>query len=339
MSMKLTETHERILILLISLHSFIVGIMLLFFAEWAVGFAGWSGADPIFFIWQAGAFHYRVGGRLSCRVLQVPFDLPAPDRQDDRLRLPPRRLADRGDPVVGLVLRRGRWRHGAHRLPRPPRSTTQPASRIGGERPPRPSCSCRETQWQRSEPGQRQVQRTAAKIREQKSVFSDSDSCVSGIEDGHVTPQDGSLRTLPGTGPFETAAVALESGFQRRQIRSPRQRADGAWFVPRRFAERSQSIFLASREAIRPASAVKTASADVDTGHTHAGRLRHSELALVFNVGCAGHSMAGDRACAEVGLKSCDLGPCWMRDVAMEIPNSEFRIQNSSSSSSPPTSS
>jgi hypothetical protein len=58
MSMKLTETHERILIYLISLHSFIVGLMLLFAADWAVRFAGWAGADPIFFIWQAGAFHF-----------------------------------------------------------------------------------------------------------------------------------------------------------------------------------------------------------------------------------------------------------------------------------------
>ena len=56
--MRLTEVHERILIILISLHSFIVGIMLMFFADWAVRFAGWSGADPIFFIWQAGAFHF-----------------------------------------------------------------------------------------------------------------------------------------------------------------------------------------------------------------------------------------------------------------------------------------
>jgi hypothetical protein len=55
---KLTQTHERILIFLISLHSFIVGIMLLFAADWAVRFAGWPGADPIFFIWQAGAFHF-----------------------------------------------------------------------------------------------------------------------------------------------------------------------------------------------------------------------------------------------------------------------------------------
>ena len=56
--MKVTATHERILIYLISLHSIIVGLMLLFAADWAVRFAGWAGADPIFFIWQAGAFHF-----------------------------------------------------------------------------------------------------------------------------------------------------------------------------------------------------------------------------------------------------------------------------------------
>ncbi len=56
--MRLTETHERALITLISLHSFIVGIMLMFFAQWAVRFAGWHGAEPVFFIWQAGAFHF-----------------------------------------------------------------------------------------------------------------------------------------------------------------------------------------------------------------------------------------------------------------------------------------
>lgn len=56
--MQLTPTHEKILIYLIALHSFIVGIMLMFFAEWAVAFAGWDGAEPIFFIWQAGAFHF-----------------------------------------------------------------------------------------------------------------------------------------------------------------------------------------------------------------------------------------------------------------------------------------
>ena len=56
--MHLGETYERALIILIGLHSIIVGVMLLFFAEWAIDFAGWSGADPVFFIWQAGAFHF-----------------------------------------------------------------------------------------------------------------------------------------------------------------------------------------------------------------------------------------------------------------------------------------
>jgi len=58
MAMQLGETYERTLIILIALHSIIVGVMLLFFADWAIAFAGWSGADPIFFIWQAGAFHF-----------------------------------------------------------------------------------------------------------------------------------------------------------------------------------------------------------------------------------------------------------------------------------------
>ena len=56
--MHLNETCERALIILIALHSIIVGVMLIFFAEWAVAFAGWSGADPIFFIRQAGIFHF-----------------------------------------------------------------------------------------------------------------------------------------------------------------------------------------------------------------------------------------------------------------------------------------
>ena len=56
--MQLSETYERVLIFLIALHSIIVGVMLLFIPEWAVQFAGWSGADPIFFIRQAGIFHF-----------------------------------------------------------------------------------------------------------------------------------------------------------------------------------------------------------------------------------------------------------------------------------------
>ena len=57
--MRLTETHEKILLFLISLHSLIVGLMLMFSARWAIQFAGWTvDPDPIFFIWQAGAFHF-----------------------------------------------------------------------------------------------------------------------------------------------------------------------------------------------------------------------------------------------------------------------------------------
>ena len=56
--MRLTTTHEKILVYLVSLHSFIVGMMLMFAADWALEFAGWGKADPVFFIWQAGAFHF-----------------------------------------------------------------------------------------------------------------------------------------------------------------------------------------------------------------------------------------------------------------------------------------
>jgi len=56
--MVVTRQMEKILLFLIVLHSLIVGIMLMFFSQWAVVFAGWAGAEPVFFIWQAGAFHF-----------------------------------------------------------------------------------------------------------------------------------------------------------------------------------------------------------------------------------------------------------------------------------------
>ena len=55
--MKIKESHERLLVMLIALHSAIVGIMLLFFSEWSISFAGWTNADPIFFVHQGGIFH------------------------------------------------------------------------------------------------------------------------------------------------------------------------------------------------------------------------------------------------------------------------------------------
>ena len=58
MVIQLGEAYERVLIFLIARHSIVVGVMLLFFPEWAVEFAGWSGADPVFFIRQAGIFHF-----------------------------------------------------------------------------------------------------------------------------------------------------------------------------------------------------------------------------------------------------------------------------------------
>jgi hypothetical protein len=108
--MRLTQVHERILISLISLHSFIVGTMLMFFAEWAVRFAGWSGAEPIFFIWQAGAFHFV--------LLAIENHHSVAHCEDDRVRISDRCFAARGYPLVGVVLRRRRRSNGPHRLPR-----------------------------------------------------------------------------------------------------------------------------------------------------------------------------------------------------------------------------
>ncbi len=58
--MALEPKHERWLVLLIALHSAIIGGMLMFAPAWAVRFGGWEGADPLFFIRQAGAFHFVV---------------------------------------------------------------------------------------------------------------------------------------------------------------------------------------------------------------------------------------------------------------------------------------
>lgn len=55
--MRVTFEHERLLVLLISVHSFVVGLMLLLAPEWAVRFGGWAGIDPPFFVRQAGIFH------------------------------------------------------------------------------------------------------------------------------------------------------------------------------------------------------------------------------------------------------------------------------------------
>lgn len=51
---------ERWLVVLIALHSYAVGLLLLFFTSWAAAFGGWGEASPLFFARQAGAFHFVV---------------------------------------------------------------------------------------------------------------------------------------------------------------------------------------------------------------------------------------------------------------------------------------
>ena len=60
--MKLTEFHERLLIILIALHSAIIGVVFIFAPNWLMQFGGWTGIDPIFFGRQAGAFHLVLAG-------------------------------------------------------------------------------------------------------------------------------------------------------------------------------------------------------------------------------------------------------------------------------------
>jgi len=55
--MKLTKTHETILVFLVALHSAIIGVVFMFAPNWLVRFGGWEGIDPVFFGRQAGAFH------------------------------------------------------------------------------------------------------------------------------------------------------------------------------------------------------------------------------------------------------------------------------------------
>lgn len=52
------ERTERLLVLLIALHSAAVGTALAFFPKEAVALAGWGEAFPLFFVRQAGVFHF-----------------------------------------------------------------------------------------------------------------------------------------------------------------------------------------------------------------------------------------------------------------------------------------
>ena len=57
-----TEFHERLLIILVSLHSAIIGVVFVVAPDWLVRFGGWEGIDPVFFGRQAGAFHLVLAG-------------------------------------------------------------------------------------------------------------------------------------------------------------------------------------------------------------------------------------------------------------------------------------
>ncbi len=52
---------ERWGIILVALHSFLVGALMLFFPHWTLKFAGWENVDYVFFVRQSGAFHFVVG--------------------------------------------------------------------------------------------------------------------------------------------------------------------------------------------------------------------------------------------------------------------------------------
>jgi hypothetical protein len=51
---------ETVLVLLVTLHTLVVGSLLLFAARWAVVFGGWGEVTPLFFPRQGGAFHFAV---------------------------------------------------------------------------------------------------------------------------------------------------------------------------------------------------------------------------------------------------------------------------------------
>jgi hypothetical protein len=54
------EALERALVLLIALHSFVVGLFLTFATDWGARFGGFPSPVPLFFPRQAGAFHFVV---------------------------------------------------------------------------------------------------------------------------------------------------------------------------------------------------------------------------------------------------------------------------------------
>jgi hypothetical protein len=53
---------ERALVVLIALHSLVVGLLLTFATDWGARFGGFPSPLPLFFPRQAGAFHFVVAG-------------------------------------------------------------------------------------------------------------------------------------------------------------------------------------------------------------------------------------------------------------------------------------
>lgn len=51
---------ETIGVVLVTLHSLLVGFLLFFIPEWTLKFAGWDGMENLFFPRQSGAFHFVV---------------------------------------------------------------------------------------------------------------------------------------------------------------------------------------------------------------------------------------------------------------------------------------
>ena len=59
------EALERALVLLIALHSVVVGLFLTFATDWGARFGGFPSPVPLFFPRQAGAFHFVVAASTS----------------------------------------------------------------------------------------------------------------------------------------------------------------------------------------------------------------------------------------------------------------------------------
>ena len=55
------EQIERLYIVLVALHSFAVGLVLVVAPDWSLRFGGWDEGGVHFFIWQGGVFHFVVG--------------------------------------------------------------------------------------------------------------------------------------------------------------------------------------------------------------------------------------------------------------------------------------